>query len=630
MSFFLFLLFNQLGIKILTLFKNFSIIATPGRLMHLIIEMNLDLKSVEYVVFDEADRLFEMGFAEQLKEITFRLPESRQTLLFSATLPKLLVDFAKAGLTDPILIRLDVDSKIPSDLQMMFFSIQHSEKDAALLYTLNHLIAKDEMTIVFVATKHHVEYVSNLLEKAGHENTYIYGSLDQQARKIGITKFRTGKVKLMVVTDVAARGIDVPLLDHVINYDFPGQSKVFVHRVGRAARAGRKGIAWNFVSSDELPYMLDLQLFTGRPLGYGNHYQKDGAEPDYTKDIIIGTVPQPYLDVEKEAVIQYVASDITLATQQQSALNGYKLYFRTRPQASKESYKRAKQVSQEFLGVHPIVADKIDEAELVREQFLRQISGFRPAETIFEVGKRGGKDDKAVLMQKRRIEVGKAIIKKRINGPQELSGDVLGAATEETQPLVSLEQADEQDLLSVFNTVDGGSKRKAVNDDDDDEESTSTKKKQKTGSKKQKAQPDNFRDSEFYIPHVQADIATERGYSMQNGANNTFTEVANKAIIDLNGDDAESIFKKRGALTWDSRKKKFIRKTIGADNKERIRTDAGQLVLASYKSDAYVFIYFILFFLFLFFFAFCKREPSKLARCLSLLKSSRFENYFPW
>ena len=195
-----------------------------------------------------------MGFAEQLREILHKLPESRQTLLFSATLPKLLVDFAKAGLTDPALIRLDIDTKISPDLELMFFSLKNEDKSAALIHLLSTVIPKDQQTIVFVATKHLVEYLHELLSATGIESTYIFGSLDQVARKMHISKFRAGLVKILIVTDVAARGIDIPLLDNIINYDFPGSSKVLVHRVGRVGRAGRKGRAFSLISNDEVEH----------------------------------------------------------------------------------------------------------------------------------------------------------------------------------------------------------------------------------------------------------------------------------------------------------------------------------------------------------------------------------------
>ncbi|CAG8710844.1 13902_t:CDS:2, partial [Cetraspora pellucida] len=257
------------------------ILATPGRFLHLIVEMELELKTVEFVVFDEADRLFELGFSAQLHEILHRLPQSRQTMLFSATLPKSLVEFANAGLQDPSLVRLDTDTKISTDVMRAFFSVKQLEKEAALLYLLYEVIKihltptssvtisknsnnKDDnssntisqsllsnQTIIFVSTKHHVEYITNLLNLSGFQTSYIYGSLDQTARKIQINNFRGGRTNILVVTDVAARGIDIPILENVINYDFIDSSKMFVHRVGRTARAGRKGCAYSLITPEE-------------------------------------------------------------------------------------------------------------------------------------------------------------------------------------------------------------------------------------------------------------------------------------------------------------------------------------------------------------------------------------------
>lgn len=184
------------------------IIATPGRFLHLKVEMGLDLSSVQYIVFDEADRLFEMGFAAQLAEILHALPTSRQTLLFSATLPKSLVEFARAGLQEPKLIRLDAESKISPDLKSAYFGVKSGDRDGALLYLLDHVIkvpvgetgaakaarenvAKgmtnkkrkrgevnykeapvEESTIIFAATKHRVEYLSSLLRAVGYSVSF--------------------------------------------------------------------------------------------------------------------------------------------------------------------------------------------------------------------------------------------------------------------------------------------------------------------------------------------------------------------------------------------------------------------------------------------------------------------------
>lgn len=138
------------------------IVATPGRFLHVCMEMDLKLSFIQYVVFDEADRLFEMGFGEQLNETIRRLPESRQTILFSATLPKLLVDFAQAGLTDPVLIRLDVESKIPDALELRFIFSRPDERYATLLVLLKHMIPFTAQTVIFAGTQHHVELISTV------------------------------------------------------------------------------------------------------------------------------------------------------------------------------------------------------------------------------------------------------------------------------------------------------------------------------------------------------------------------------------------------------------------------------------------------------------------------------------
>ena len=213
---------------------------------------------------DEADRLFELGFAVQLGEILHALPPSRQTLLLSATLPKSLVEFARAGLQEPKLVRLDSESKMSPDLQSAFFVAKTAEKEGALLFIIQSLIQiptgptkisqegktitsntsktkkrkrseietkanespTEHSTIIFTATKHHVEYLASFLKSAGYEGvSFVYGSLDQAARRRQIEDFRTGKSNILVVTDVAARGLDVPVLENVINFDFPTKPK---------------------------------------------------------------------------------------------------------------------------------------------------------------------------------------------------------------------------------------------------------------------------------------------------------------------------------------------------------------------------------------------------------------------
>ncbi|RZB58826.1 ATP-dependent RNA helicase DDX54 [Asbolus verrucosus] len=311
------------------------IVATPGRFLHVCIEMELKLNSIEYVVFDEADRLFEMGLGEQLSEIASRLPDARQTLLFSATLPKVLVEFAKAGLSDPVLIRLDVESKIPEQLQLWYITVRPEERLAALLVLLKTHIDPNQQTVVFAATKHHVEYIHMILERVNITNTYIYSNLDPSARKINAAKFSTGKVKVLVVTDVAARGIDIPQLDNVINYNFPAKSKLFVHRVGRCARAGRSGTAYSLVGPDEHAYLLDLHLFLGRPLEIVTRSAKGGS---------VGRLPRSLIEEQHGALLTLHENNVDLVGMRKVTENAYQQYSRSRPAASSDSNRRVKEL----------------------------------------------------------------------------------------------------------------------------------------------------------------------------------------------------------------------------------------------------------------------------------------------
>ena len=406
--------------------------------------MNLDLKSIQYVVFDEADRLFEMGFQTALTEILHRLPAARQTLLFSATLPKSLVEFAKAGLQNPKLVRLDAETKISADLKMAFFSVRQAEKDACLFVLLRDVIgvplgspslesdevadkkgkgkakakhtehaAAPHQTLIFAATKHHVEYLTNLLTAAGYAVSHIYGSLDQVARTQQMDAFRKGRTNVLVVTDVAARGIDIPVLENVVNYDFPQGARVFVHRVGRTARAGRQGWAWSFVTAAEVPYLLDLQLFLGRPVA--SEVSAPG-EQAYTDSLVLGPFDRDKLDEEAEYVKRLHEEHHHLGTLRDVMRKGQGLYERSKGKASAASYHKTKGMLRDGRwgyagtesGVHPVFLRRSPDAaaklaeEAKRRALLRAVDAFRPAETILEVGARGNAETAALMKQRRK------------------------------------------------------------------------------------------------------------------------------------------------------------------------------------------------------------------------------------
>ncbi|KAJ1823354.1 ATP-dependent RNA helicase dbp10, partial [Coemansia sp. RSA 2599] len=575
------------------------IIATPGRLLHLVVEMNMDLTTVEYIVFDEADRLFELGFAVQLRELLARLSANRQTLLFSATLPSTLVDFAKAGLQDPELIRLDVESKISRDLEMAFFSVKQENKEGALIYLLREVIGapvntdktikskawrrfgsrprsdkkpKQEQsqanakcqTIVFASTKHHVEYLNALLTEAGFAVSHIYGSLDQTMRKIQIAKFASGKTQILVVTDVAARGIDIPMLENVVNYDFVDSSKVFVHRVGRVARAGRRGWAYSLVTPEEIPYVLDLQLFLGRTLHLGSSvYLKNGKTPEYTKEIVLGQFPIELTELDSEWVRHVVEENVTIEGMQKTSNNGSKLYRKSKQTASSESYKRAKEISiaESFAEHHFLFNDRIDPEEKKRMEMLRSLSGFRPNETVFEIGNRGIKHTTtaSLIMQNYRM-----MSKNYISKTKDVRSKM-------DDPMARFDS----ESMDVDPTDDGrlpGDKKALQNLLNPDKSSA-------------------YRDDDFYIPYTKTDQNTERGYAMNTGS---FAEQAQNAIVSVHGDESDSLLalqharQAKNVLRWDSKKKNFVRGLgIGSDNKKLIKTESGTMLPASFRAGTF-------------------------------------------
>lgn len=546
------------------------------------IEMNLDLKTVEYLVFDEADRLFEMGFSSDIQEIMQKLSENRQTVLFSATLPKMLVDFAKAGLTNPTLVRLDVDNKISPDLSLAFFLVKSTHKDAALLFLIQNVVKSDQQTIIFASTRHHVEYLHQLLDAYQIQNSYIYGSLDQEARQINLNQFRNGDTKFLIVTDVAARGIDIPFLNNVIHYDFCDRAKIFVHRSGRAARAGRSGTAYALLTNEDIPYLIDLQLFLGRSLTLSGSI-KNADDVDLTQEMVFGDFPGTILADGFERCEELLKTNHNLFTQRKSSDNGFKLYMRTRAQASKESYVRSKKLMEDApagsctLGIHPILRQFMTGEEQNQVTILDRLKKFRPPETIFEFKKMGQsvKNSEAdAVMKARRQTVGSVIHKvqqKRKQKEAEQQEDMQNAQ-QTKKP--KMEGADDAEITNTFETIIAPKASREARDY-----------VHYVDKKERRAQ--SFKDEEYFIPHAQPDSYGEKGYSVHDGPTSFLQEVS-KAQMDLVGDDTQALQSQNrlGVLKWDKNKKKFSRQAVGADNKKMIRSSTGKLLPASYKSDS--------------------------------------------
>ncbi|XP_032561715.1 ATP-dependent RNA helicase DDX54 [Chiroxiphia lanceolata] len=540
------------------------IIATPGRLVHVAVEMKLKLHTVEYVVFDEADRLFEMGFAEQLHEIIARLPDCHQTVLFSATLPKLLVEFARAGLTEPMLIRLDVESKLSEQLKLAFFHVRGDDKPAVLLHLLRSVVKPQDQTVVFVATKHHTEYLKELLTAQGIRCTHIYSSLDQTARKINIAKFSQGKCPVLLVTDVAARGLDIPMLDNVINFSFPAKAKLFLHRVGRVARAGRSGTAYSLVAPDEMPYVFDLHLFLGRPLVLAG-----AQEMPADAGGVLGRVPQSLVDDEECLLLTDHEGSLELRSLRRVADNAQKQYLRSRPGPSPESIKRAKDLDVSQLGMHPLFSTRFEDTELERLKFVDSIKTYKSKATIFEINATSRTPASTVMRSKRRHD--SALIEKFQRGQQEKRAAALkGQCPTPPGPQDGEGEGEQEDLQDVFSDVVGQKRKRGRGGED--------------GPRKKPQQPAQ-QVEDFYIPYRPKDFESERGLSV-GGEGSAFEQQAAGAVLDLMGDENHNLNRSKQLLKWDRKKKRFVGQT-GQEDKKKVRTESGRYISSSYKNNLY-------------------------------------------
>jgi ATP-dependent RNA helicase RhlE len=239
------------------------IVATPGRLLDHLDRGNVRLDGVEILVLDEADRMLDLGFRPQLEAILGALPQQRQTLLFSATIGREVADFAARCLQEPVRIEIARTGTIAPRAEQRVFHVEQRTKPDLLLA----LLAGDEATtLVFTRTKHRAERLAKVLDRAGHRVARLHGDRSQAQRQAALHGFRTGEVRVLVATDVAARGLDVADIAHVVNFDLSLVPEDHVHRVGRTARAAASGLASSFCSPEELGLLRAIERFTRKPI----------------------------------------------------------------------------------------------------------------------------------------------------------------------------------------------------------------------------------------------------------------------------------------------------------------------------------------------------------------------------
>ena len=237
------------------------LVATPGRLLDILDRKALDLGSCDFLVLDEADQMLDLGFIHALRKIAALLPEKRQTMLFSATMPKQMNEIANAYLKSPVRIEVTPPGKPAAKVTQSVHFIAKAEK----LSLLKELLAKHdgERTLVFGRTKHGMEKLMKVLDKAGFKAAAIHGNKSQGQRERALKAFKSGEITVLVATDVAARGLDIPDVKYVYNYELPNVPDAYVHRIGRTARAGKDGQAVAFCAPDEIGDLKAIQKTMG-------------------------------------------------------------------------------------------------------------------------------------------------------------------------------------------------------------------------------------------------------------------------------------------------------------------------------------------------------------------------------
>ncbi|MEQ3669571.1 DEAD/DEAH box helicase [Pseudophaeobacter sp.] len=233
------------------------LVATPGRLLDILDRKALDLGSCDFLVLDEADQMLDLGFIHALRKISALLPEERQTMLFSATMPKQMNEIANSYLNRPVRIEVSPPGKPAAKVTQSVHFIAKAEKLSLLKELLTE--HKDERTLVFGRTKHGMEKLMKVLEKSGFAAAAIHGNKSQGQRERALAAFKSGQIKVLVATDVAARGLDIPDVKYVYNYELPNVPDAYVHRIGRTARAGKDGQAVAFCAPDEMEELKAIQ-----------------------------------------------------------------------------------------------------------------------------------------------------------------------------------------------------------------------------------------------------------------------------------------------------------------------------------------------------------------------------------
>ena len=257
------------------------LVATPGRLLDLMQQGFITLKDVRYFVLDEADRMLDMGFIHDIKKLLSQLPKQRQSLFFSATMPQSILQLSQQILNTPEKVAVNPVSSTAQTIHQELYKTNKTSKGALLI----HLLKNPELdqVLLFARTKHGADRIVRKLKQKKIEAAAIHGNKSQNQRQNALTAFKQGKVRLLVATDIAARGIDIDKLRYVINYDIPNESETYVHRIGRCGRAGEEGIAISLCEPEENAYVQDIEKLIKKKIEVINEHPFPQTDREMTK-----------------------------------------------------------------------------------------------------------------------------------------------------------------------------------------------------------------------------------------------------------------------------------------------------------------------------------------------------------
>lgn len=294
------------------------LVGTPGRLLDHIERKTVDLSHVKMLVLDEADEMLDMGFLDDIEKIVAQIPHERQTLLFSATMPKEILRIGEKFMTEPEIVKIKAKELTTDLVDQYFVKARDYEKFDIMTRILD--VQTPELTIVFGRTKRRVDELSKGLEARGYNAAGIHGDLSQQRRMNILKRFKEGKLDILVATDVAARGLDISGVTHVYNYDIPQDPESYVHRIGRTGRAGRHGVSVTFVTPNEMDYLRVIERLTKKrmeplrpPTEQEAFVGQISSALDEIKELVAKTETEKYATQAKELLAQYDDVDLVAA-----------------------------------------------------------------------------------------------------------------------------------------------------------------------------------------------------------------------------------------------------------------------------------------------------------------------------